>query len=54
MGSFWYVLQRVRRATVDLPIWKFGHHHDGAEGLLFGDEHVVLHVSEHGGLHEET
>lgn len=38
----------------DLPIIEFGHHHDGAEGLLFGNEHVVLHISEHSGLHEEA
>lgn len=39
---------------VDLPICEFGHHHDRTEGLLFGNEHVILHISEHSGLHEKT
>lgn len=37
-----------------LPIFEFGHHHDRAKGLLFGDKHVVLHLSEQSRLHEET
>lgn len=43
-----------RSHCVDLPISEFRHHHDGTKGLLFGYEHMVFHVSEHCGLHEET
>lgn len=38
----------------DSPVFKFGHHHNRAKGLLFGNEHVVFHVSEHSRLHEKT
>src|ERR1700736_4360921 len=27
---------------------------DGAENLVLGDRHVVLHINKHRGLHEET
>lgn len=37
-----------------LPVLKLGHHHHWAEGLLFGNEHVVFHVGEDSGLHEKT
>ena len=30
-----------------------GDAHDGAEALLLGEEHVVLHVAEDGRLHEQ-
>lgn len=36
------------------PVGKPGHHHHRPEGLLFGDEHVVFHVGEDGGLHEKA
>ena len=31
-----------------------GDAHDGAEALLLGEEHVVLHVAEDGRLHEQA
>ena len=56
-GSWWAKLYNntaARCSVLDLPIFEFGHHHDGAKGLLFGQEHVVLHVGEQCGLHEKT
>lgn len=54
-GHFCCTAARSRaRLAGHLPVLKPGHHHHRAEGLLFGDEHVVLHVGEDRGLHEET
>lgn len=44
----------ARHSCDDSPVLELGHHHDRPKGLLFGDEHVVLDISEHGRLHEET
>lgn len=41
-------------ALCALPALELGNDHDGAEGLLLCNVHVVLHVGEHGGLKEEA
>lgn len=38
----------------NIPFLELGHHHDWSKGFFFGNEHVVLHISEHCGLHEEA
>ena len=37
-----------------VPSVELGDAHDGPEALLLGEEHVVFHVAEDGGLHEQA
>ena len=40
--------------ALHIPGVELGDDHDGAEALLLGDVHVVLHVAEDGRLHVQT
>ena len=44
----------LKRGHRLLPALERGDDHDGAEGLFFSDEHVVLNIGEDRGLEEET
>lgn len=39
---------------VIVPILEFGDNHHWTKGLFLGNEHVVLYISKHSGLHEKS
>lgn len=50
----WVISNMQWYLAIDLPPFELGNDHDWTKGLLFSYVHVVLHVSEHSGLKEET